>query len=144
MDNWFSTLLLLSELKTMRILSIVTFRSNRLGEYPLMSEKDLKKCGCGSFDYWTDYNTRTHLLKLFDNKCVVVGSSFAGVECTNTVERYNLTQRRRSISTVLTWSLSITDQWVRLIWLICSLPFTEPVSSQEKDGTTNSSSIVLI
>ena len=143
MDNWFSTLLLLSELKTMGILSIVTFRSNRLGGCPLMSEKDLKKCGCGSFDYRTDYNTGTQLLKLFDNKCVVVGSSFAGVECTNTVERYDLTQRR-SISTVLTWSLSITNQWVGLIWLICSLPFTEPVSSQEKDGTTNSSSIVLI
>ena len=52
-----------------------------------MSKKDLKKRGRGSFDYQTDYNTGAHLLKWFDKKCVVVGSSFAGVECTNTVER---------------------------------------------------------
>ena len=53
-DNWFSTLPLLSELKTMGgILSIATFCSNHLGGCPLMSKKDLKKCGCGSFDYQT-------------------------------------------------------------------------------------------
>ena len=92
MDNWFSTLPLLSELKTTRILSIATFRSNRLG-CPLMSKKDLKKCGHGSFDYRTDCNTGTYLLKWFDNKCVVVVLSFARVECTNTVERYDLAQK---------------------------------------------------
>ena len=34
-----------------------------------MSEKDLKKRGHGSFDYQTDYNTETHLLKWLDKKC---------------------------------------------------------------------------
>ena len=43
MDNCFSTLPLLSELKPMGILSIATFRSNRFSGCPLMSEKDLKK-----------------------------------------------------------------------------------------------------
>ena len=95
MDNWFSTLPHLSKLKTMGILSIATFRSNRLGGCPLMSKKDLRKRVRGSFDYWTDYNTRTHLLKWFDNKCVVVGSSFAGVECTNTVKKYDLAQTKK-------------------------------------------------
>ena len=42
-DNWFSTLPLLSELKTMGILSIATFCSNHFGGCPLMSEKDLKR-----------------------------------------------------------------------------------------------------
>ena len=79
MDNWFSTLSLLSELKSMRILTIAAFRLNRLGGCPLMAEKDLKARGRGSFDYWTDGNTGLHLLKWFDNKCVIVGSSFAGV-----------------------------------------------------------------
>ena len=102
MDNLFSTLPLLSELKTMEILSTATFHSNRLGGCPLMSKKDLKKCGRGLFDYQTDYNTGTHLLKYFDNKCVVAGSSFAGVECTNTVERYDLAQKKKVKSTVLT------------------------------------------
>ena len=64
----------------MRILSVATFRSNRLGGCPSMSEKDLKKRVRVSFDYRTIYNNRTYFLKWFDNKCVVVGSSFAGVE----------------------------------------------------------------
>ena len=60
-----------------------------------MSKKDLRKRVRGSFDYWTDYNTRTHLLKWFDKKCVVVGSSFVGVECTNTVKKYDLAQTKK-------------------------------------------------
>ena len=54
MDNWFSTLPLLSELKTIEILSTATFCSNRLGGCLLMSKKDLKKRGRCSFDYQTD------------------------------------------------------------------------------------------
>ena len=34
-------------------------------------------------------------MKWFDNKYVVVGSSFAGVECTSTVERYDLEQKKK-------------------------------------------------
>ena len=68
MNNWFSTLPFLSALQTMRILSILTFPSNRLDGYPLIPGKDLKKRGLRLFDYWTDYNTKTHLLKWFDNK----------------------------------------------------------------------------
>ena len=49
----------------------------------------------GSFDYWTDYNTGTHLLKWFNNKCVVVGSRFARVECTNAVKKYDLAQTKK-------------------------------------------------
>ena len=80
--------------KTMGILSISTFHSICLGECPLMSERDLQKHGRGSFDSRTDCNTWTHLLKRFDNKCIVVGSSFAGVECTNTVKKYDLAQKK--------------------------------------------------
>ena len=95
MDNCFSTLPLRSDLKTMEILSIVTFCSNRLGGCPLMCKKDMKTCCRGLFDYWMDYNTGPHLLRWFDNKCLVVGSSFAGVEYTNKVERYDLAQRKK-------------------------------------------------
>ena len=62
-----------------------------------MSEKDLKKRDRVSFDYWTIYNNRTYFLKWFDNKCVVVGSGFAGVEWTDTVERYDLAQKKVKI-----------------------------------------------
>ena len=62
-----------------------------------MSEKDLKKRVRVSFDYRTIYNNRTYFLKWFDDKCVVVGSSFAGVEWTDTVERYDLAQKKVKI-----------------------------------------------
>ena len=95
MDNWFFTLSPLSELKSMRILTMATFLSNRLGGCPLMTEKDLKARGRGSFDYWTDGNTGLHLLKWVDNKCVTVGSSFAGVECHNMVQRYDQAKKEK-------------------------------------------------
>lgn len=41
-DNWFSTLPLLIKLHSFSILPTSTFRSNRIGLYPLMSDKDLK------------------------------------------------------------------------------------------------------
>ena len=63
-----------------------------------MSKKDLKKCGRGSFDYRTYYNAGTHLLKWFDNKFVVFGSSFAAVECAKAVEKYNLAQKKVKIN----------------------------------------------
>ena len=41
-DNWFSTLPLLIKVHSFSILPISAFRSNRIGLYPLMSDKDLK------------------------------------------------------------------------------------------------------
>ena len=60
-----------------------------------MAEKDLKACGRHSFDYQTDGNTGLHLLKWFDNKCVIVGSSFAGIECHNMVQRYDQAKKEK-------------------------------------------------
>ena len=108
-----------------------------------MSEKDLKKWSYGSFDYRTDYNTSAHLMQWFDNEFVVVVSSFPGVECTNIVQRYNLAQKKKikidCPDTVLQYNRSMGG-----VDLTDMLPFTEPISSQEKDGTSNPSSIVLI
>ena len=73
-----------------------TFRSNRLAGCPLMVENDLMKQGCGSFDYRTDQNSGTHLIKCYDYKCVILGSTFSGVECTDKVERCNQTEKKES------------------------------------------------
>ena len=54
-DNWFSTLQLLNELKTMGILGTGTFRNNRIGKCPLLSEKELKSQGRGSWDYRPEF-----------------------------------------------------------------------------------------
>ena len=111
-DNWFSTLSLLCELRNRGILATGTFRSSRIGGCPLMSEKDLKKEGRGSYDYRTDQNTGTHLLKWFDNKCVLLGSTYSGVKASSTVQRFDLKEKNRLMSNVLTWSEITTVPWV--------------------------------
>ena len=60
-----------------------------------MSEKDLKKEGRGSYDYRTDQNTGTHLLKWFGNKCVLLGSIYSGVKALSTVQRFDLKQKKQ-------------------------------------------------
>ena len=90
------------------------------------------------------YNTGTHLLKWFDNICVVIESSFLAVQCTNTNKRFDLAktnkikvdcpdmfpQYKRS-----TGGVDLTDVLI---------PCFRANTSQEKDGTSKSSSIVLI
>lgn len=88
-DNWFCTLSLMLQLQSMGILCTATIRSNRLGSCSLSSDADLKARGRGSFDFRTDRNSGIHVLKWMDNKCVVLASTFAGVSCSNTVERWN-------------------------------------------------------
>ena len=75
-DNWFSTMELMFALKSFGIFSSATFRTNCLNGCPLSTEKELKKQGCGSFDYRTDGNTRLHVVKWFDNKCLYLALTF--------------------------------------------------------------------
>lgn len=88
-DNWFSTFNLCLELKALGILTIATLRKNRLGGCSLMSEKDLKKAGRGSFDYRTDEKSGLHVIRWQDNKCVQIVSTFAGVKASKTVKRWD-------------------------------------------------------
>ena len=78
-DDWFSTFPLLLKLHSTGILATATFRMNRLAGYPLMSNKDLKKEGCRSFDYQTDMNSTLCVVKWRDNKAVTVSSTFGGI-----------------------------------------------------------------
>ena len=88
-DNWVSTLSLLRELKTMEILATGTFRINRIGQCPLLNDKELKKQGRGTWDYCVDQNSGTHLVKWFDNKSVTLGSTHAGVGGSAKVKRFD-------------------------------------------------------
>jgi len=49
--------------------------------------------GRGSFDYRTDQNSGLHLIKWWDNKGVLLGSSFNGVEATDTITRWDSTAK---------------------------------------------------
>ena len=88
-DNWFSTLRLMTRLKSEGILATATFRTNRIGNCPLSSDKELRSQGRGSYDYKTDQNTGIHLIKWYDNKSVLIGSTFSGVESRQVVRRWD-------------------------------------------------------
>ena len=86
---------LLCELRNRGILATGTFHSSRIGGCPLMSEKDLKKEGRGSYNYRTHQNTGTHLLKWFDSKCVLLGSTYSELRLRQTVQRFDLKQKKK-------------------------------------------------
>ena len=73
----------------MGILSTATLRSNCVACRPLMSDKDLKATGRDSFDYRIDLNSLLHVLKWYDNKGFILGSSFSIVRASNTKKRWD-------------------------------------------------------
>ena len=73
----------------MGILATATFTMNRLAGCPLMSDKDLKKEGGGSFDYRTDMNLMLRIAKWHDNKAVTVAPTFGGIGALSTKKRWN-------------------------------------------------------
>ena len=79
---------LILALNSFKIFSTATFRTNLWNGCALLTEKDLKKQGRGSFDYRTDVNTGLHLVKWFDNKCVHLALAFSGVKGEKTVQRW--------------------------------------------------------
>ena len=88
-DNWFSTFPLLLKLQFMGILATATFKMNCLARCPLMSDKDLKKEGRGTFDCRTDKNSTLRVVKWHDNKAVTVGSTFGGVGASSTKKQWD-------------------------------------------------------
>ena len=75
----FLTLNLLCELQLKRILATGTFRANRIGYYPLPLKKSLTKEGGATWYYRTEPNIGNHFVQCCDNKCILIGSNYAGV-----------------------------------------------------------------
>ena len=93
------------------ILATATFRSNRIGLYPLMCDKHLKSEGRGSFDYRVDLNSSLRMVKWYDNMAVVLGLTYSSVQSTTT--NNDGMQKKRSIvtSSTLIWSKNIIEAW---------------------------------
>ena len=77
----------------MGILSTATMRSNLPAGCPLMSDKDLKATGRGSFDYHVDLNSSLRVVKWYDNKGVILGSSLFLVEASSTNRRWDFVKK---------------------------------------------------
>ena len=80
---------LMLALKSFGIFSSATFRTNCLNGCPHSTEKDLKKQDRGSFDYHADVSSGLHVVKWFDNKYVLLASTFSGVRAKKTVQRWD-------------------------------------------------------
>ncbi|XP_042142200.1 piggyBac transposable element-derived protein 3-like [Ixodes scapularis] len=88
-DNWFTSLRLVDELKTKGFHCIGTVRADRTEKCPLSSDAALKAQGRGSVDFRMDEKTENEVIKWFDNNCVTLVSSYAGVHPTDTCKRWN-------------------------------------------------------
>ncbi|CAG9570948.1 unnamed protein product [Danaus chrysippus] len=80
MDNYFTSLPLLDEIKTLGHDATGTVRANRVEKAPLKEAKDMKKMSRGSFDQCTDTLTNITLVRYNDNNIVTVASTECGVE----------------------------------------------------------------
>ena len=88
-DNYFASPDLLATLKQRNLNATCTIRANRTRQCPLLSEKQLKVKGRGSFDYRVDESKSVVVCQWFDNKVVTVASNFEGVHPTHLVKRYD-------------------------------------------------------
>ncbi|CAG9571431.1 unnamed protein product [Danaus chrysippus] len=80
MDNYFTSLPLLDDIKTLGHDATGTVRANRVEKAPLKEAKDMKKMSRGSFDQCTDTLTNITLVRYNDNNIVTVASTECGVE----------------------------------------------------------------
>lgn len=88
-DNFFTSIHLLTHLKeNMDILALGTLRKNRIEGCPLLSDKDLKKRGRGSYDHRIN-GEGIIVVKWVDNKAVCLASTAGGIRPTGTAQRYD-------------------------------------------------------
>lgn len=87
-DNLTSIQLLTYLKVNMDILSLGTVRQNRIQGCPLLTDKDLKKRGRGSYDQRKNEGGVV-VSKWIDNKAVCLASTAGGIRSIGTVQRYD-------------------------------------------------------
>ncbi|XP_046997940.1 piggyBac transposable element-derived protein 3-like [Schistocerca americana] len=93
-DNWFTSYNLISAVKNYGILAVGTVRPTRLQGCSLKADSELKKQGRGSYDYRTETERNIIALKWYDNKSVVLASSYKGVSPVEPVKRWSVGERK--------------------------------------------------
>lgn len=88
MDNYFTSLPLLDEIKKLGHDATGTIRANRVEKAPLKDPKDMKKTTRGSYNQCTDTLSGITLVRYNDNNIVTVASTQCGVEPIGKVKRY--------------------------------------------------------
>ena len=95
-DNWFTSVSLQTILSNQGIACVGTVRSNRLPGCSLPSDKVMRRQGRGTHCLQTATIDGVELraTKWFDNRGVVLLSTFAAVEPTKVIERFDRKQKR--------------------------------------------------
>lgn len=96
-DNYFTTLDLIWYLREhWGIFSLGTIRQNRLkGCKGLLSDKELKKRGRGSFSQVVDNDKKIAIVKWYDNKVVTLACSYADAHPVQEIKRWSKEQKRK-------------------------------------------------
>uniref|UniRef100_A0A6Q2ZH78 PiggyBac transposable element-derived protein domain-containing protein n=1 Tax=Esox lucius TaxID=8010 RepID=A0A6Q2ZH78_ESOLU len=88
-DNWFTSPELIVELKKMGILTVATINRNRLRGCTLKSDKELSKAGRGAYEVKYEKTSGMSIMKWYDNKAVLLASSFIGPEPVERCRRWS-------------------------------------------------------
>lgn len=97
-DNYFTSLDLIWYLREhCGIFSLGTIRQNRLkgSSKGLVSDKELKKSGRGSFSQVVDNDKKIAIVKWFDNKVVTLACSYADAYPVQEIKRWSKEQKRK-------------------------------------------------
>lgn len=95
-DNFFCSLELILWLRDeYGIFSLGTLRANRLRGCPLKADKQLAKSGRGSYDQKVDDDKKIAIIKWYDNRAVVLASSYVASEPVTTIKRYSKAEKKR-------------------------------------------------
>lgn len=94
-DNYFNSYKLLQYLHNKNIFAIGTARKCRFFNPPLLSEKEMKKKGRGSYDCIVSGDGQVIMTTWYDNKQVVVASNYMGSGNTDSCQRWDRKEKTR-------------------------------------------------
>jgi len=92
-DNYFTSLRLLDQLRNDHIAVVGTVRANRVEKCPLKDVSLMKKDERGTFDYRTDTTTGTVVVRWHDNSIVTIASNTFGTEPVARIRRWSAAKR---------------------------------------------------
>ncbi|KRY70144.1 PiggyBac transposable element-derived protein 1 [Trichinella pseudospiralis] len=93
-DNYFAFLELQEALLRDGIYSVATIRSNRLRGCPVMPSNELKRKGRGATDFCCTRDNKLCVVKWFDNREVILTSTYKCVDPVEPVRRWDKRQRQ--------------------------------------------------
>src|SRR6218665_3051166 len=89
-DNYFTSLKLLDQLRRDNIATVGTVRSNRIEKCPLKDASQMKKVDRGFYDFRTDTTSGTIVVRWQDNSVVTIASNTFGVQPITHARRWSV------------------------------------------------------